>query len=146
MATFMRTQFIKAFQDDPQHRFRVVLTPERGSLTLEMALTELVPSKVLLNAIKVAGPYGSGVAAVVLERGAQAQSTAAFEAKVMDTDTGETIAMFADKEFAIARPIDLKGFTWYANAQDIITNWSQQFVQIANRRPGEIVKPAIRSV
>jgi hypothetical protein len=142
MATFMHTQFVRAFQNDPQHRVRVVLTPERGSLTLEMAITELVPSKVLLNAIKVAGPYGLGVAAAVLERGAEAQSAVAFEARVKDTNTGETLAMFADKEYAVARPIDLKGFTWYANAQDIVTNWSQQFVQIANRRPGEIVKPA----
>ncbi len=142
MATFMRTQFVRAFQNDPQHRVRVVLAPERGSLTLEMALTELVPSKVLLNAIKIAGPYGSGVAAAVLERGAEAQSAVAFEARVKDTNTGETLAMFADKEYAVARPIDLKGFTWYGNAQDVVTNWSQQFVQIANRRPGEIIKPA----
>ena len=142
MATFMRTQFVRAFQNDPQHRFRVVQTPERGSLTLQLALTELVPSKVLLNAIKIAGPYGSGVAAAVLERGTEAQSAVAFEARIKDTKTGETLAMFADKEYAVARPIDLKGFTWYGNAQDVVTNWSNQFVQIANRRPGEIVKPA----
>jgi hypothetical protein len=142
MATFMRTQFIRAFQNDPQHRLQVLRAPERGSLTLEMALTELVPSKVFLNAIKVAGPYGSGLAAAVLERGADAQSAVAFEARVKDTNTGETIAMFADKEYAVARPIDLKGFSWYGNAQDNVTTWSQQFVQIANKRPGEIVKPA----
>jgi hypothetical protein len=39
-------------------------------------------------------------------------------------------------------PIDLKGFTWYGNAQNVVTNWSNQFVQIANRRSGEILKPA----
>ena len=52
MATFMRTQFITAFQYDPHRRWRVVMSPERGSLTLEMAITELVPSKVLLNVVK----------------------------------------------------------------------------------------------
>jgi hypothetical protein len=97
MATFMQTRFVKAFQNDPQHRFRVILTPEGGSLTLELALTELVPSKVLLNASKVAGPYGSGVAAAVMERGTEAQSAVAFEARLKDTDTGETLAMTADK-------------------------------------------------
>ncbi|MCL4500957.1 MAG: DUF3313 domain-containing protein [Deltaproteobacteria bacterium] len=142
MAAFMRNQFITAFRNDPQHRVQVVPAPERGSLTLQLALTELVPSKVLLNAIKIAGPYGSGVAAAVLERGAEAQSAVAFEARVRDSNTGETLAMFADKEYAVARPIDLKGFTWYGNAQDVVTDWSHQFVQIANRRPGEIVKPA----
>ncbi len=142
MAAFMRRQFITAFQNDPQHRFRVVHTPERGSLTLELALTELVPSKVLLNAIKIAGPYGSGIAAAVLERGTEAQSAVAFEGRIKDSTTGEILAMVADKEYAVARPIDLKGFTWYGNAQDVVTTWSRQFVQVANRRPGEVVKPA----
>jgi hypothetical protein len=142
MASFMRRQFIEAFRNDPRHRFLVVAAPERGSLTLEMALTELVPSKVLLNAVKIAGPYGSGLAAAVLERGTEAQSAIAFEARIKDSSSGETLAMVADKEYAVARPIDLKGFSWYANAKDIVTTWSTQFVDVANRRPGEIVKPA----
>ena len=69
MAAFMRTQFIKAFQDDPRRRLRVVMSPEKGSLTLAVAITELVPGHVLLNIIKVAGAYGSGLAATALERG-----------------------------------------------------------------------------
>ena len=142
MASFMRTQFIEAFQNDPRHRLRVVMVPERGSLTLELAITELVPGKVLLNAIKIAGPYGSGLAAAVLERGTNAQSTVAFEGRLKDTTTGETLAMVADREYATTRPIDLKGFTWYGNAQEVVTTWSKQFVQIANKRPGEIIKPA----
>ena len=142
MAAFMRTQFISAFQNDPHHRLRVVMSPERGSLTLAVAITELIPSKVLLNAVKIAGPYGSGLAAAVLERKAEAQSTVAFEARVNETDTGQTVAMFADREYATARPIDLKGFTWYGNAEDIIKEWAKQFVEVANRRPGEIIKPA----
>jgi hypothetical protein len=142
MATFMRTQFITAFQNDPHHRLRVVMSPERGSLTLAMAITELVPSKVWLNAVKIAGPYGSGLAAGALERGTEAQSTVAFEARVKDTNTGQTVAMFADREYATVRPIDLKGFTWYGNAEDIVKEWARQFVEIANRRPGEIIKPA----
>jgi len=142
MAAFMRAQFIKAFQDDPHRRLRVVMSPESGSLTLEMAITELVPSKVLLNVIKVAGPYGSGLAAGALERSAEAQSTVAFEARIKDTDTGQTVAMFADRQYATLRPIDIKGFTWYGNAEDIVEQWANQFVEVANRRPGETIKPA----
>jgi hypothetical protein len=142
MATFMRTQFITAFQNDPRHRLRVVMSPERGSLTLEMAITELVPSKVLLNVVKVAGPYGSGLAAGALERGTDAQSTVAFEGRVKDTDTGQTVAMFADRQYATLRPIDLKGFTWYGNAEDIVEQWAKQSVEVANYRPGETIKPA----
>ena len=120
----------------------VVMSPEKGSLTLAMAITELVPSHVLLNAIKIAGPYGSGLAAAALERGSEAQTTVAFEAKVIDTDTGQPVAMFADREYATVRPIDLKGFTWYGNAEDIVKQWAKEFVEVANRQPGEIIKPA----
>ena len=57
MATSMRTQFIMAFQNDPLHHcLGVVMSPEKGSLTLAMAIMELVPGHVLLNAIKIAGP------------------------------------------------------------------------------------------
>jgi hypothetical protein len=142
MAAFMRTQFVQALQNDARQRLRVVPAPQKDSLILEMALTELVPSDVFLNAIKIAGPYGSGLAAAVLERGTQAQSTVAFEARVKDAGRGETLAMFADREYATVRPIDLKGFTWYGSAHDIVKQWAQQFVEIANRRPGQIIKPA----
>ena len=142
MALFMRTQFITAFQNDIHRRVRVVMSPEPGSLTLEIAITELVPSKVWLNIVKVAGPYGSGLAAAALERGVEAQSTVAFEARVKDTDTGQTLAMFADRQYATARPIDLKGFTWYGNAEDIVREWAEESVAVANRRPGETIRPA----
>jgi hypothetical protein len=142
LATYMRTQFVKAFQDDPRHRFRVVLTPDKGSLTLEMALTELVPSHLLLAALKIGGPYGSGVAVAGLERGAEAQSTVAFESRIKDTDTGETLAMAADREYAKFRPIDISGLVWFGPAENIIKTWAQQFVQVANKQPGEIIKPA----
>jgi hypothetical protein len=142
LATFMHTQFVNAFQNDPQHRLRVVTSPEKGSLTLALALTELVPSHVVLNALKLAGPLGSGLAVSALETGTDAKTTVAFEARVKDTSTGQTVAMFADREYATVRPIDLKGLTWYGNAEDIIKEWAKKFVEVANRRPGEIVKPA----
>ncbi len=142
MASYMRSQFIRAFQNDPNHRFRVVMSPQKDSLILEMALTELVPSHVLLNAIKIAGPYGSGVAAAALERGTEAQSTVAFEARIKEARSGQIIAMAADREYATTRIIDLRGLTWYGNAEQIIQQWAQQFVQVANRRPGQTVKAA----
>ena len=81
-----------------------MMSPERGSLTLAMAITELVPSKVLLNVVKIAGPYGSGLAASALERGAEAQCTVAFEARVQDTGTGQTVTMFAGRERSSSLP------------------------------------------
>ena len=62
--------------------------------------------------------------------------------RIKDTDTGQTVAMFADRQYATLRPIDIKGFTWYGNAEDIVEQWANQFVEVANRRPGETIKPA----
>jgi hypothetical protein len=142
LATFMRLEFINAFQRDPRHRFDVVLNPESGSLTLALAITELVPSHVVLNALKIAAPYGTGLAVTALERGNDLESTVAFEAKLNDTDSRQTLAMFADREYATVRPLNLKGITWYGHAEDIIKEWANQFVAVANRRPGEVIKPA----
>jgi hypothetical protein len=82
---------------------------------------------VLLNVIKVAGPrLGAGPGHW---RALEAQSTVAFEARIKDTDTGQTVAMFADRQYATLRPIDIKGFTWYGNAEDIVEQWANQFVE-----------------
>lgn len=122
------------------------MTPQKGSLTLKMARTELVPNKVLLNALRKSAflfaPFGTGMAVGAFTRVTGAQTTVAFEAKVSDTDSDRIVAMFADRGYATVRPIDLRGFTWYGNAQEIIRQWAQQFVQVANKQPGEIIRPA----
>jgi hypothetical protein len=136
LATFMRIQFMIAFQDDPQHRFTVVTSPEKDSLTMALALTELVPSHVMLNFLKMAAPFFSGVAVAALERGTEAQSTVSFEARLNDTNTGQTLAMFADRQHATAKLIDLQGLTWYEHAESIIKQWAKKFVEIADRQAG----------
>jgi hypothetical protein len=42
--------------------------------------------------------------------------------------------------YATVRPIDLRAFNWYGNAQ--VRQWVQQFLQVANKQPGEIIGPA----
>lgn len=36
-------------------------------------------------------------------------------------------------------PIDLTRLTWYGPAKSVMDRWAEQFVQIANRKPGEVV-------
>lgn len=136
---YMEEQFKEAFKNDPKQSLRVASSPEPGSMTLELALTELVPSNVLLEILGY-GPYGSGVATRVGSRAAGAVTTVAFEAKVKDSMTGEILAMFADREQQKIKPIDLKALTVYGNAKSIITEWAEQFVEVANKRPGERIE------
>ena len=52
-------------RNDPYRRFQVVEAPQKDSLTLELALTELVPSNVALSVLEYA-PYGGGTAVRVM--------------------------------------------------------------------------------
>jgi len=139
MAQYMQQEFKTAFRNDPHRCFQVVDVPQKGSVTLELALTELVPSNVALSVLEYA-PYGGGTAVRVMERATGAESTVAFEARMKDSDTGDTLAMFADRQVKKIRIIDFKAFTWYAHGEEIIKEWAEQFVGLSNQRPGETIE------
>jgi hypothetical protein len=137
LAVYFRNQIIKNFKEDPKHRFKVIefaAQHKRPALKLEVALIEIMPSQSALHALSWAGPPGTGSAA-----GAINQRRAAFEARLRDAQTGEVVATFADRDMQDVGPIDLTRLTWYGPAKGIMDQWAQQFVRIANRKPGEMV-------
>jgi hypothetical protein len=139
MAQYLQQEFKTAFRNDPYHRFQVVEVPQKDTLTIELALTELVPSNVALSVLEYA-PYGGGTAVRVMERATGAESTVAFEARMKDSDTGAVLAMFADRQVKKIRIIDFKAFTWYGHGKVIINEWAAQFVGLSNQRPGEVIE------
>lgn len=141
LARYMEDRFRAAFTTGPENQFRVVGYPEPGSLTLELALTELVPSNVALETLRYA-PYGGGAAATLISRATGAMSTVAFEAKVRDSKSGKVVAMFADRETQKFKFVDFKALTWYGNAKNTIDEWADQFVQVVNKRPGQVIEEA----
>jgi hypothetical protein len=141
LGRYMEDRFRGAFATGANNQFRVVGYPEPGSLTLELALTELVPSNVALETLRYA-PYGGGAAATLLSRATGAMSTVAFEAKVRDSKSGTVVAMLADRETQKFKFVDFKALTWYGNAKNTIDEWADQFVLVVNKRPGQIVEEA----
>ena len=142
LALYAQTTFREAFANDPKKRFQVVDLPGPKSLIAEFAIVEVVPNKVVLDALgyaagPVAGPAGSAAANV---QTATTQSTVAFEARMRDGATKQVVAMFADREHEKYFPVNLKDLTWYGHAKAIIDEWANQFVKIANQQPGEIIK------
>jgi hypothetical protein len=142
LASYMLEKFRESFKNDPKRLYVVLDAPEPGSLTLELALTEMVPSNPVLEAISIAAPYGSGVVVQAAAKGSGAKATVAFEAKVVDTDTGTVLVMAADREQGKVAPINLRALAWYGEAHVIINEWADQFVRVANKHPGEVVKAA----
>ena len=137
LAIYFHNQIVKNFQEDPNHRFTVIEFASQHrhpALRLEVALIEIDPSASVLHALSWAGPPGTGSAV-----GAINQRKAAFEARLRDAQTGEVVATFADRDMQDVGPIDLTRLTWYGPAKGIMDRWAKQFVQIANRKPGEMV-------
>ena len=137
LAQYFHDQVVKNFKDDPLQRFQVIEYPQQNltsALRLELALIEVNPSQSMLHALSWAGPPGTGTAAGLINK-----RTAAFEGRLRDLKTGEVVATFADRDSQDAGPIDLTRMTWYGPAKGIMERWAQQFVQIANRKPGEAI-------
>lgn len=143
MAEYTREAFIKAFRDDPNGRFKVVDKPGPKTLILELALTQLVPSKAVLNAmgyvswIPSAVSVGTGVVTGSEDKG---KGVVAIEGRVRDGASGEIVAMFADRENPSAALLDLKAINWWAPAKGIVDDWARQVVLLAQRRPGAVIR------
>ena len=141
LGEYTRQAVIDAFKKDPNHRFEVLSAPTNDpkAIQLELALTEVVPSKVLLNALGYA-PFYVGTAVSAARFIASDQSSVAFEGRVRDCATNEVIAMAADRETEQYAPVSVRGLTWYGHSEFIITQWANQFVKTLDRKPGETVK------
>jgi hypothetical protein len=136
LARYFHHQVVTEFKDDPHHRFRVIQDPsqhKQPALRLELALIEIDPSQPVLHALGWLQPGGGTAAGVINQR------RAAFEARLRDVSTGEVVATFADRDSQDVGPLDLTRLTWYGPAKGIMDRWAKQFVQVANRKPGEAV-------
>ncbi|MDD5268151.1 MAG: DUF3313 family protein, partial [Methylococcales bacterium] len=136
LAKYFHDRIVKDFQDDPNRRFQVIESPaqhKQPALRLEIALIEIDPSMPVLHAAGWA-VIGGGTAAGVIN-----QRRAAFEGRLRDLQTGKIVATFADRNMQDVGPLDLTRLTWYGPAKGIMDMWATQFVQIANRKPGEAI-------
>jgi len=133
---YFHDQVVKEFKEDPNQRFRIIEYPSehrQPALRLELALIEINPSQPALHAAGWLTPGGGTAAGLVNKR------RAAFEGRLRDLQTAEVVATFADRDMQDAGPLDLTRLTWYGPAKSIMERWARQFVEIANKKPGEVV-------
>jgi hypothetical protein len=89
---------------------------------------------IVITALALAWEAVPGTAA-----GAINQRRAAFEGRLRDLRTGEVVATSADRAMQDVGSLDRTRLTWYGLAKGIRDRWAEQFVQIANREPAEVV-------
>jgi len=146
---YMREEFIRKFKAVPNNRFKVVNNRGYGTLVLEMAIVELVPTKAELNAAGDAfvfvpiGPIPLSILITlitlpiktvlggVFESGFK--SHIAFEGVVRDSMTNKIILAYADREAEKASLVNVKDYTYFAHVRSIISEWALQTVKMLNR-------------
>jgi hypothetical protein len=126
---------VDTLRNSPDNHFAVVDPPgDAQTLVLELAITELVPSKAFLATI------GLAAWAAPLEVGVPVGAAAAFaqsgwmaiEGRVRVGENGPVVVMFADREQAKMRVVDVQALTWYGHAHESMRDWAHQLVLLAN--------------
>jgi hypothetical protein len=127
LADYFKTQTIEALQEKEASP-RYALKPSAKSLQLELALTEVVPTKVWLNSIAyvIAGAFDHGATA--------------FEGRIRDLSTNEVLARFKDQQFGQTSLVSIADLTWYSHSEHAIEYWSQELAALLRRAPGEQIE------
>jgi hypothetical protein len=129
LAGYFRDAVVKAFRDEDSKSFTVVDSPQPDALFVELALVEVVPTKVWLNAI-----------AYVIA-GAPSQGTTAFEGRLKDGKTQRVISEFKDREFGQIDLVSINDLTWYRHSEHTLRVWSDELVKMCRRTPNEAIAP-----
>ena len=144
LAEYLRNSFIKACQNDPNHKFKPVGKPGPNILILEMAIVQLVPSKSELQALGLVPVGFFGVASEGVMVGGsllthsedQGKGVIAIEARTRDGSNGQIVWMFADREHPPTALLDIKALFWWESAKPICDGWARQYVELANHPVG----------
>ena len=134
IATEFHDIVVDKFRASKQNRFAIVEQPRGDTMVLELAITQLVPGKAFLGAVGMASwaapaPVGVPVGAITSFAD---DGWMAIEGRVRDAKTGTVMAMFADREAAKTRVVDLEAVTWYGHARESMNDWADQLVLLAN--------------
>ncbi len=133
MAEYTEQTFRDAFQNDTRPGVRPTDKSGPRTVVLELAFVELVPSKATFGALRLIAPAlgPAGIAVGAGSAAAGGRPSVAIEGRLKDGVTGETLFMFADRQEAQMRVIDLKAVSWWGHAKDIIKYWAEECVELA---------------
>jgi hypothetical protein len=121
----IRREFIEAFEESSEPRYRIVYTPTPDSVTLQLALVELDPSSVTGNIVRKG-------ASVVLTPAAALGSVftngkIAIEGRLIDSTEKWSLFEFRDREKDKITFWTLRDFKPYGHSKVAIREWARQF-------------------
>lgn len=142
LAKRLRSEVIRAFQETPEARYRVVSHPGPQTLTLELALTELSATNVTANTAKIGAKMLLGPVATVGALAFRIKSTTAIEGRVSLSATGGALYEFADQEQDKMTLYSLRDFAPYGHVVVAMEEWARQIEEASRSGPGARVDDA----
>jgi len=129
LTTYFREKLVEALTKNSHKTYSVVDTPDAQTLRIELAIVEVIPTKVWLNAI--------GYLAI----GALSTGATAFEGRLRDGATNEILAEFKDQEYGQFDLVSIADLTWFKHSEHTIRIWSDQIAHACYRAPDESIAP-----
>jgi hypothetical protein len=133
MAAYLRYRF-------HQEANRSAASGRRKPLTLQLALTEFVPTSAAGNVARTAAGFFVGPATILASP--LTKGTIAIEGTVRDPATGRIVLQFADRESDPITWISVRDYQPTAYAKVIADQWAQQLPQVLRSPAGTTVKDA----
>jgi hypothetical protein len=136
LARNFNQSLVTAARNDPSRRLTVVGQPGPDTLTVEMAITELVPAKAYWNAAATAAGFvvpGAGLL------GAAGSGSVAIEGRMRDGNTGAVIATFRDRMKDKVAVVNIDSYTWYGGSAANLDEIAVKTARVLNANPGEVV-------
>jgi hypothetical protein len=131
----LETSLAREIRAYPGNRLSIASRPGPGTLTIEMAITELVPSKAYWNAGATAAGFvvpGAGLLSVA------GSGHIAVGGRL--SDSSGTVATFSDRRSDPVSPVNLRSYEWYGGAEKNIEIWAKQGAAFLNAPPGSDLK------
>jgi hypothetical protein len=136
LARYFRIRLLGELNRVSAKRFAVVATPNEKTITVEIALTELVLSEPILRILAIAAP----VPGVDLALSAFSDPHVAFAARFVAPDGSTLLGTVADRRFPPLRVIDLNKLRARSSAREIIAQWARELAESIQREELRTVK------
>jgi len=139
LANYMHLALITAVANYPDKRMLLADQPGPGTLTVETAITELVPAKAFWNAAATAAGFvvpGAGLL------GAAGKGVIGIEGQLVDGNTGAVIGSFRHRDKDKFAVVNLDSYKWYAGSEANIKDLAERSAVVLNTPTGKVVKGA----
>lgn len=127
LAEYMRKKFIEELKAARKSGLTVTDTVDNETLVLQLSLTQLVPTKAVLNAtwttVGMVVPFVS--MANVLNSGC-----VAFEGQIRDGGTGKVLVMFTDRQKDAGAVVNIRDYSYYAGSYGTVDRWAKSFAEM----------------